>query len=112
MWAYLQAIWQFLSNRWPDIGLAIVLAVVFAIIADLMRIGSRIREAIRHFKNRLAERSVARLRARIKYLERERSGLAALLASDKGLYLQTLRSILTVLLLASLGGILLAIGPL
>lgn len=55
---------------WPDIVLAAGVAVVFAVLVDLFRVGSQIRNGTRHVKNKLSERSVARLSKRIAELER------------------------------------------
>jgi hypothetical protein len=91
------------AKVWHELWLALVLAAVFAIIADLIRIGSRIREIIRSLKNFLAGRSRIRIAKRIRQLERERQKLATYLDSDKTLYLHLLRYTLSSLFLLCIG---------
>ena len=90
---------------WPDIVLAVGLAAVFAVVVDLLRVGSRIRNGTRHLKNKLSERSVARLRKRIAELEQYRDRVALYLSSDRALYLTALGIILGVLTFISSGAI-------
>jgi hypothetical protein len=59
---------SFWDRHWIDFVVAIVLALVFAVVADLLQVGSKLRGSIRHIKNRLAEQSVKRLQKRIKEL--------------------------------------------
>ena len=72
---------HWLAEHWQENAIALVLAVVFAmvfaIIADAMSIGSHVREVLRRFKNKRAERSVTRLRERIKVLQHRRKMLAS-----------------------------------
>jgi hypothetical protein len=91
--------WEFLASHW----LEIVLAIVFALIADLIGIGSGFRAAMRHLRNKLAERSVARLRKRIKELETQRDRYAGFLSSDKVLYLATFRLVIGILIFLAFG---------
>ena len=64
---------SFWYRHWLDLVVAIVLALVFAVIADLLQVGSRLRAGIRHIKNRAAEQSVKQLKQRIKELESYRA---------------------------------------
>ena len=94
---------HWLVEHWQEnaiaLVLAIIFAVVFAIIADAMSIGSRVREALRRFKNKRAERSVTRLRERIRVLGHRRK----MLASRTAVLLLALQSTLSTLLLVSGG---------
>jgi hypothetical protein len=83
-----------LAGWWHDTWLAILLAIIFAIVADTMRVGSYVREAFRHIKNKAAEYSVAWLEMRINAMEREKKDLGTYLSSDKPLYVELLRSII------------------
>jgi hypothetical protein len=85
---------SFIGAHW----LEIVLAIAFAIFVDFVGVGSYLRAGVRHLKNKLSERSVGRLRKRIKELERLKAGIETYLTSDKALYLATFRCILVVLL--------------
>jgi hypothetical protein len=102
-------IWKLCVLYWPDF----LLALVFAIVVDLLRIGSIIRDGVRRIKNKLAERSVAQLQKRIVDQERYRNMIAALyLESDKALYLHILGMVLAVLLLICVSAILFILGTL
>jgi uncharacterized small protein (DUF1192 family) len=90
---------DFFAHRWLDI----VLALVFALIADLVRVGSIARGIARQFKNKLAEYSTARLQKRIATLESQKRNWLEYLASDKPVYLETMRYILFVLYFVSAG---------
>jgi hypothetical protein len=54
-----------MMRLWPDLIVAIVLAIVFAVIADLLRVGSRVREFWRWVKDKQAESSIAAITQRI-----------------------------------------------
>lgn len=95
----LHLLWDFIASHWFEI----VLAVVLAVIADLLGIGSRLRTGIRHIKNKLSERSARRLRERIKQLEAQRARYAAYLSSDKALYLATFQIVIVILTFMALG---------
>ena len=96
---------DFFAHHWLDIALA----VVFAIVADLIRIGSLIRAGVRHVKNRLAEQSLARLRKRIDELEKYRATLSLYLNAERALYLHALGMILAVLVSMCFAGIVLVL---
>jgi hypothetical protein len=98
-----QTVGDWLLQHWPDI----VVAIVLAAIADLLRIGSFVRSSARHIKNRLAEQSAGRLRKRIAQLQTYRDALRENVSSDKALYLGTLRFIIAVLLFMCIAGMLL-----
>lgn len=103
----MQSAWEIWVRYWPDF----VIALVLAVIVDSLRIGSLIRGGVRRIQDRLAEQSVASLRARIQVQERYREGIARYLTSDKGLYLHTLVVVLTVLLLMCAGAVVLLLEP-
>jgi len=100
----------FWERHWIEIVWALVFAVVFAVGADLLQVGSRLRAGIRHIKNRAAEQSIKQLKQRIKELGNYRDGLAKYLSSDKALYLATLRIVMGVLLCVCMGEILVVFG--
>lgn len=99
-------------HPWPDLVVAVVLAFVFAAVADLLRVGSRIRELWRWLKDKNAEGSIASINQRIAQQEKYRNTLRAYLASDKTLYLAMLQSIVGILLFICIAGILLIFGGL
>jgi hypothetical protein len=74
-----------------------VLAFVLAIVAETLRMGSRIREAARHIRNKVSEHSTTRLRKRISELEASRAIYMSYSSSDKALYLATLKFVLGIL---------------
>jgi len=90
---------DYLVVHWHEL----VWALIFAIIVDLLRVGSSIRRVGRFSANKWAEKSVGRIRKRIKELEVYRDGLASYLISDKAHYLSTLRNILALLVSITLG---------
>lgn len=55
-----ESVWHTIKTHGEDIawavGLAVVFGIIFAIIVDILGVGSRSREAIRELKNRRAER--------------------------------------------------------
>ena len=94
---------NFISAHWVDILIAVLLAAIFAVIADALSVGSAIRASIRQMRNRQAERSVARIRNRIAQLKLQRDTYALYASSDKALYLNTLRLLLAMLVLGFSG---------
>lgn len=76
---------------WPDVAVALVAAIVFAIVVDALRIGSLLREGVRHAKNRAAEYSVSHLRRRIAQLSRIRDKVQLYAQSDRALLLMLMR---------------------
>jgi hypothetical protein len=88
----------------PDIIIGAVFALFFGFIIDLLAIGSRTREAFRELKNKLAQRSVARLRRRIGELENYQQKIDTYSKSDRFLYLATFRYILSILFLFAMAG--------
>ena len=99
-------IWSYAIAHWPDL----VLALILAAIAESLRIGSRIRGAMRHLQNKLAERSAGRIRKRVQSLEQYRDSLAIYLSSDKAHYLVTLRCVLAVLVFMATGASVFVLG--
>src|ERR1035441_2627961 len=97
------SIWDFVVQHWTELVFAVIFAIVFGVLADFVQPASRLRAAIRHLKNKLAEQSAARLRTRIAETERYRDRVAVYLASDKAHYLATLQFILGILLLMCMG---------
>ena len=104
--------WSFVIDHWPDVIIAAVLAALFAAIFEFVPIGSGIRSAIRHFKNRLSESSVKRLRDRIASLERYRETVTMYMSSDKAQYLHTLGIVLAVLVCICAGVVAILLGTL
>jgi hypothetical protein len=92
-------VWDLIVDHWVDIVIGAVFAVIFGVIIDLLKIGSRVRAVFRHLKNKLAEQSVESLRTRIAQQEKSRDRIASFLSSDKALYLYTLRYIIAILIL-------------
>ena len=92
-----------LKEGMTDIAWALGLAVVCAIIADYMRVGSRLREGVESFRNKRAERSVARLRKRITELEKYRDRLIQYSTSQQGVYMPVLGVIAMMLVLMCVG---------
>jgi hypothetical protein len=94
---------HWLSEHWQENAVALVLAVIFAgifaIVADAMSIGSRVREALRRFNNKRAERSITHIRERIGELEHRRK----MLASRTAVLLLALQATLSTLLAVSAG---------
>ena len=101
-------VWYWLIEHWPDL----VLALAFGVIIDLLRIGSLVRSAARHIKNKLAEQSVAHLDSRITEQEKYRDTVQRYIASDKMLYLATLRSITGVLMFMCMAAVVIILGRL
>lgn len=84
-----QKVLYWLLDHWPDL----VIAVVLAVLVDVLRVRSRILEAWRWLKDKNAEHSVLQINERIAQQEKYRDMLKGYLASDKMLYLAALRSI-------------------
>lgn len=103
-----QTIWHWLIEHWFDI----VFAIGLAVLVDLLRVSSRVREGWRWVKDKYAESSIAALNRRIAEQEKYRDTLQAYLASDKAVYLAILRSIVGILLFMCVAGITLIIGRL
>jgi hypothetical protein len=107
----------YIAVPWSDIVWAAGFALVFAVILDLLAIGSRLRAWIRNLKNKWSERSAAQLRKRINQLENQRDSVAAYLSSDKALYLTAFRIVIGMLLAIAFGagisvlGDMLPVGP-
>lgn len=101
-----------LGHHWQEIVFAAVLAVVFAVIVDLLRVSSRIREGWRWIKDKLAESSIAALNQRIAEQEKYRAVLQSYLNSDKAFYVAILRSLAGMLLFMCIAGIVLIFGML
>ena len=59
-----------------DVGLAVIFALIFAVIVDILAIGSRTREGIRHLRNRWSEHSDSLLANRIRLLQKYQKQLA------------------------------------
>src|ERR1700687_4713532 len=83
---------------WPDLLIAIVLAFVFAVVVDLLRISSGIQAGARWLKDKAAESSVREINQRIAQQEKYRNRLQSYLDSDKAYYLAMLRNIAGILL--------------
>jgi hypothetical protein len=94
----LHGFWTYITAHPSDIGWAAFFALFFALILDLLDRQGRIRTGIRHLKNKLAERSTARLRNRINQLETQRNRYAEYISSNKALYLDTFRTVIGMLM--------------
>src|SRR6266404_1760591 len=92
---------DFVIRNWQGF----LVAIVCAELAEILRIRSRTLAAIRHLKNKLSERSVARLQKRIAQQENYRDSVKADASSDKALYLDTLRLVLAVLMFMCAGAV-------
>jgi hypothetical protein len=94
-------VWSHIAKHGEEIawavGLAVLFAAVFAVIADFFAIGSRSREALRHFRNLMAEQSTSRLAKRIQQLQDYQKRLA----SDRWLYLFSFQCIFLTLIMFS-----------
>jgi hypothetical protein len=55
--ATLHHVWDFIVRHSFEIAVAAVFALVFAVVLELLDIGSRLRAAIRYIKNKRSERS-------------------------------------------------------
>jgi hypothetical protein len=104
----IHTLWGLCVRYWPDL----VLALLFAAIAESLRVGSRIREGWRWFKDKNAESSIANINLRITQQETFRNLLHSYLASDKLLYLAVLRNMTLILIFMCIAGLLLIIGTL
>ena len=82
---------KYTLREWVVAG---ILALLAAAILDLLPVGeSRILKCAGLVKNKLSEKSVARLKKRIEELEKYKRNLDLMLNSDKALYLNTFRAI-------------------
>jgi hypothetical protein len=96
----LRGIWEALVHTTlKEWLIAFVLAVIVAMVLDLFKVaGSHLRDFGRFLKNKAAEQSVARLRSRIKELEKYKASLTLFMSSDKAHYLNAFRILLGTLL--------------
>jgi hypothetical protein len=99
----MHTLWNICVRYWPDA----VLALAFALIVDLFRVGSRLREGWRWVKDKYAESSIAALNRRIAEQGKYRNTLQSYLDSDKASYLAMLRAIIGMLVLMCSAGLLL-----
>jgi hypothetical protein len=99
----LRGIWEALVHTTlKEWLIAFVLAVIVAMILDLFKVaGSHLRDFGRFLKNKAAEQSVARLRSRIKELEKYKASLTLFMSSDKAHYLNAFRILLGTLLVCA-----------
>jgi hypothetical protein len=95
-----------------DLGVATILAIVLAVLIDLLRVSSRIREGWRWVKDKMAQSSVAELNRRIAEQETYRTTLLSYLNSDKAFYVAILRSMVGTLLFMCIAGLVLLFGRL
>jgi hypothetical protein len=99
----LERFWSYILAHPDDIGWAAFFGLFFALLLDLMSADGRVWTGIRHVKNKLSERSVARLRKRIEELKGLRHGIAEFLSSDKALYMATFRVVVAMLICVAVG---------
>jgi hypothetical protein len=90
----LQHLWDFIASHWFEI----LVGFLWAAIIDLLSFRSRIFALVHYIKNRLSERSAAKLLERITQLEKQRDSYNAFLHSTKALYLANFRTVFGVLL--------------
>lgn len=98
-------LWELWLRYWPDLVIAVVLAFVFAVVVDLLRISSGIRASVRWLKDKAAESSVREINQRIAQQEKYRNQLQSYLDSDKAFYLAMLRNIVGLLLFMCIAGV-------
>jgi hypothetical protein len=98
------------SGHKPDIAVALVLAFVCYVLAELVKTGSV--AAVRKLKNKLSEVSVSRLRKRIGELEAHRDMINSFAQSDRALYLAALQLMFVILMLGFLGMLIVSAGVL
>jgi hypothetical protein len=98
-WMEMHEALVFFSSHLLDIAFAALFAAIFAAVFDLVSPDSQIRKCSRYIRNKWSERSAKDLRKRIGQLEWYRNNLA----TDKGLYLITLRFLLLLLTMVSAG---------
>jgi hypothetical protein len=92
---------KYMLREWVVAG---ILALLAAAILDLLPVGeSRILKCAGLVKNKLSEKSVARLKKRIEELEKYKKNVDLMLNSDKALYLNTFRAIFGTLLFMCIG---------
>jgi hypothetical protein len=101
---------NWVTTHQGDIWLAAIFGLFFALILDVLTPEGRIRTLIGAIQNKLAEQSEARLRERIKELERQRNKYTAYLSSDKALYLASFQIVIAMLGALGVGALLSAIA--
>ena len=94
-------VWSHIVRHREEIGWAIVFAIIFALIVDILGVGTRFREGLRQFRNRMAEQSTSRLAKRIEQLKDYQKRLS----SDRWLYLFSFQCIFLTLVSFSAAGI-------
>jgi hypothetical protein len=90
--------------------LAVPFAIIFAVIVDVLAIGSRTREGIRHLRNRLSEHSDSLLAKRIESLQKYQKQLA----DPRWQYLFAFQIVFMILFVFAIGAtfwVLRTIGP-
>ncbi len=97
----MKELWDLWVRYWPDL----VIAVIFAVIVDLLRVSSLVRAGWRWVKDKIAAGSLYRLNNRIAEQKRYRDMLQSYIKSDKAFYLATLRAIMGLLMLFSIAGV-------
>jgi len=101
--------WAYISGLVRAHLSEVILALVFALLFDVMRVGSSIRSGIGWMRNKWSEHSVDRMRKRVAELERYRDRLIRHSNSESGLYLAVLASITGVLTIMNLGIVMLVL---
>jgi len=98
----------YLEHR-VEINAAILFAALFALLFEVMKPASLFRAMIRAIKNKLSERSIARLKERITNQELYRANMATL-STERGLFLLVLKLIALSLLGFALAGVTMIVG--
>jgi hypothetical protein len=82
---------------WPDVAVALILAIIFAVIVgvifEIFGVGARIREYLRELKAQKSARTIAQIQKRVSEKEKYRDTFV----SDKALYLGVFRISLVML---------------
>jgi hypothetical protein len=96
---WLKAVGEFLTDHWIEI----ILAIIFAILFELIGIRARYKLWVRRLGNRLSEISVSRMQKRIRTLERKRKIINWYLESEQTATRRLVSDAMLVLLYLSVG---------
>jgi hypothetical protein len=96
---WLKTVGEFLTDHWTEI----ILAVIFAVLFDLIGIRARYKVWVRRLGNRLSEISANRMQERIRILERKRKIINWYLESEQTATRRLVSDAILVLLYLSIG---------
>jgi len=91
-----------MAARLPDVLWAVGLAILFAVVADVISVGSKVRSGFRYIGVQRTKMSDRKIISRIISLEKSRD----LVSSDRAFYLASLKQVMIVLSLFSVAGFL------